>query len=288
MTTILRKPKLGKYCTKAFAEKMTTPVRIMRYDRAHLRRFRGYPDDTDLLIRWGCTAQSPVTNVLNTVEAIKEVNDKTAFRVKLAQLNLAPITFTQYNFISDYDWVFARGLKLVVRPRHHAQGRHVYLVSNLDELNEAKWRCGDGWYASLFINKVAEYRVFVGSGRAVWVAKKTPADENAIAWNVAHGGRFDNVRFGEWPLKVVKTAILAFNASQLDFGGVDVMVDADNNCYVLEINSAPSQISPYRNSCVAKYFDYVVENGKERIPLQEERGGWRKFIHPSITENTNV
>ena len=77
--------------------------------------------------------------------------------------------------------------------------------------------------------------------------------------------------------------IEAFKLSGLDFGGVDVMVDGEGNVSILEINSAPSLTSPYRQSCMAKAFDYIVEHGKEEIPLIEGRGGYLKFIHPAIT-----
>jgi glutathione synthase/RimK-type ligase-like ATP-grasp enzyme len=142
----------------------------------------------------------------------------------------------------------------------------------------------NNYYISEYIPKVAEYRVFLCQGRVVWVAKKTPANAEAVAWNVAKGGRFDNVNWGDWPLKAVRIAREAFMMSKLDFGGVDIMVDKDNNCYVLEINSAPSQTSPYRQECTAKAFDYIVRNGKAVIPVTEARGDWKKFIHPAISE----
>ncbi len=128
----------------------------------------------------------------------------------------------------------------------------------------------------------------MGQGRAVWVAKKTPGNPADIAWNVARGGRFDNVHFNDWPLRVVRTAIEAFNLSSLDFGGVDVMVDKEGKAYVLEINSAPSQTSPYRQECCAKMFDYMLDRGKGKIPLVEEKGGYLKFIHPAIDDKAKV
>ena len=134
---------------------------------------------------------------------------------------------------------------------------------------------------------MAEYRVAVVQGRAAWVARKTPGNPEDVAWNVARGGRFDNVRWDEWPLKVVKIAIQAFNLTELDFGGVDVMVDREGECYVLEINSAPSLTSPYRQRCMAKCFDYMVEH-PERISVPEQRGGYRKFIHPALRDNAIV
>ena len=102
------------------------------------------------------------------------------------------------------------------------------------------------------------------------------------------GGRFDNVAFGDWPLRAVKCAIEGFNLSKLDFGGVDVMIDADGKPYILEINSAPSQTSPYRQECTAKAFQYILENGKDRIPLIDEKGGFRKFIHPAIHQEAII
>jgi hypothetical protein len=62
------------------------------------------------------------------------------------------------------------------------------------------------------------------------------------------------------------------------------MTDAEGNAYVIEINSAPSLTSEYRQMCMAKCFDYIAEHGKERIPRVEARGDWKKFIHPALTE----
>jgi glutathione synthase/RimK-type ligase-like ATP-grasp enzyme len=120
------------------------------------------------------------------------------------------------------------------------------------------------------------------------VAQKTPGNADDIAWNVAQGGRFDNVRWDDWPLKAVRIAIEGFNLSDLDFGGVDVMVDGEGEAYILEINSAPSLTSEYRQTCFAKAFDYIIQRGKERIPLTKERGGYLKFIHPAINDRAKM
>jgi glutathione synthase/RimK-type ligase-like ATP-grasp enzyme len=176
------------------------------------------------------------------------------------------------------------GVQMVIRPPRHSRGRNLYVTHNEASLDCAIKSCGPGWYGGELINKVAEYRVFVVQGRAVAVAQKTPGNPEDVAWNVAKGGRFDNVRWDNWPLKAVKVAIAGFELSSLDFGGVDVMVDADGEAYILEINSAPSLTSEYRQTCMAKAFDYIIEHGKERIPLVQEKGGYRKFIHPAVCE----
>jgi glutathione synthase/RimK-type ligase-like ATP-grasp enzyme len=175
-------------------------------------------------------------------------------------------------------------MPIIVRPASHAQGKNVYLVNNQREFDSAIERCGAGWYASQYINKVAEYRITFVQGRVIWVAQKTPGNPQDIAWNVARGGRFDNVAWGEWPLRAVKVCRQAFIKSGLDFGAADVMMDAEGIPYVLEINSAPSQTSDYRQTCMAKAFDYVVRNGKATIPITDQRGNWKKFIHPALSE----
>src|SRR5690606_2071639 len=113
---------------------------------------------------------------------------------------------------------------MVVRPARHSRGRDVNVCYSWHHILTLSLIYGEGnYYVSPLIPKIAEYRVFVVSGRAVAVARKTPGNPDDVAWNVARGGRFDNVRWGEWPLKAVRVAIEAFNMSDLDFGGVDIM-----------------------------------------------------------------
>ena len=83
-------------------------------------------------------------------------------------------------------------------------------------------------------------------------------------------------------MAVVVEAMKAANVSGTDFRGVEVMVDAEGNPYVLEVNSAPSQTSPYRQQCVAKAFDYIVNNGKQHFPDVDNVRGWRDVIHPAL------
>jgi len=275
VTTIVRRRRLGMSSARGIASFSRTGIRWVRSDRP-------MPED-DTYIRWGCTADVPARNVINTASAIHEVNDKATFRIKTAEAGLSPASYTNIRDMSDDDI----GVGVIFRPAKHSQGRNIFHEYTFHDLLALSRRFPD-YYVSEFIPKVAEYRVAVVQGRAVWVVQKTPDNPDAIAWNVSRGGRFDNVNWDAWDLKVVKTAIEAFNLSSLDFGGVDVMVDVEGNCYVLEINSAPSLTSPYRQECMAKAFDYIVENGKARIPMKEERGGYLKFIHPAICDRAEL
>lgn len=276
MTTIIRRRKLGRTSVREIVKYMETPAKALRSDR------RAFPDD--LYIRWGCTANVPCRSILNVSEAIHRVNDKLGFRKVLNEHELCPKTWFNHHELKQED--IEKGV--VIRPAKHSQGKHTYLAKNSFDVGKYAYICGEDYYISEYIEKVAEYRVFVVSGRVACVAEKTPANPDAIAWNVAKGGRFDVTPWKQWPLRAVKTAIEAFNLSGLDFGGVDVMVDAEGKPYVLEINSAPSLTSPYRQQCMAKCFDYIVRNGKAIIPLIEEKGGYSKFIHPAVCDHAKM
>ena len=273
---ILRRRKLGKGSTVGITAVSKTGLSAVRNDQA-------IPQDASLLcIRWGCTSTVPQGKVLNSAKAIHQVSNKKQFRKELG--DLAPKTW-----FSIEEWLKTAPLKgdaamtpVVVRPALHAQGKHCYKCDSVQQVKDAIKKCGNDYYISVYIPKVAEYRVFVAQGRAVWVANKTPADPSAVAWNVAQGGKFDNVRWSDWPLRVVEHAIDSIKISDLDFGGVDIMVGPDGTCYCLEINSAPSQTSPYRQGCVAKVFDYICTTGsKEHMPLGS-KGKYLRLIHPAL------
>jgi glutathione synthase/RimK-type ligase-like ATP-grasp enzyme len=285
MTVILRRRKLGRTSCKEIVRLSNTGIVSVRNDQA-------FPEGHELVIRWGTTSNLPYrASVLNEAAAIHWVADKATSRKLMADKGLAPKTWLsgqQWGLDVGADFTPEMDVKVIVRKRNHSQGKHLLFCVNIGEVYDACEAYGEGdYYISEFIDKVAEYRVFVTSGRVSCVAKKTPADENAIAWNVAQGGRFDNVRWNDWPLEAIRVAVEAFNMSGLDFGGVDVMCDADGKAYVLEINSAPSLTSPYRQECMAKYFDYVVTHGKEHIAVADYNS-YLGCVHPAITDKARL
>lgn len=265
---LLRRRKLGKTSTDAISRYSAEGIQVFRNDNPRI-------PDGDIVFRWGCTSNVEAKNIINNAKAIHIVSDKAGFR-KLMQDNKVSCPKTWFNINADITY------PCIVRPAVHHQGRRLWKCDNRAQLLAAIAQAGVGYYISEFIPKVAEYRVFLVQGRTVCVAKKTPGNPDDVAWNVARGGRFDNVRWDDWPLKAVRVSTEAFNISGLDFGGVDVMVDKDGNATVLEINAACSLTSEYRQQCFAKAFDYIIKHGKEKIPLVKERGGYLKFVHPAI------
>lgn len=266
---ILRRLKLGRTSCKAIKNFSKNEIFVVRNDRDPI------PNDPDIpCIRWGCTSNVPQKNVINDSKSIHLVNNKTEFRKILDKAELCPKTWTKVEDIKEFP--------VIVRPYKHAQGKQLYFCKDINELNVAINKCGHNWYASRFIDKVAEYRIFCMQGRVLCVAEKTPGDKNKIAWNVAQGGHFENVHWDKWPLKAVRIGLEAYNLTGLFSSGIDIMLDKNGDCFVLEANAGPSLTSPYRQECFAKGFDYMLEKGKENIPLSEKKGGYRKFIHPAV------
>lgn len=271
MVYLLRRRKLGKTSCKGITLASTKGIQVFRNDVPL--------PPAEIVFRWGCTSNVEARTIINKAEGIQQVSDKRGFRETLQEAKLCPETwFTRANI----------QVPCVIRPAYHAQGRNLFYCKTNEEVDAALARVGAGFYASAYIDKAAEYRVFVAQGRAVWMTRKFPGNPADIAWNVARGGRFENIRWEDWPLKAVRVSIEAMNLSKLDFGGVDVMEDRKGNVFVLEINAAPSQTSPYRQQCVAKAFDYMVQKGHARIPLIPDRGDWKKFIHPALSERAKL
>jgi len=167
--TIIRRRKLGMSSVKGIVAASQTGINWVRSDRR-------LPQD-DLYIRWGCTSDVPARKILNTAKAIHEVNDKGTFRKVLDDAELAPNTWFDWRDVPIQD--VNKGV--VVRPFKHAQGRRTFLCCNQTEVIRATIRCGAGYYISTYIKKVAEYRVAVVQGRAVWVAQKTPGNPDDVA-----------------------------------------------------------------------------------------------------------
>lgn len=281
IAVILRRRKLGRGSTRGIESASTTGIRAVR-------NWIGsdWPEaEVEYVFRWGCTSDVPEgAKVVNSAKAIHWCSNKRQGRLDMQAAGVpVPRTWGTWSELVADD-KFDPDMRVVLRPSTHAQGRNLFVFSGQESALAAKCRELGSFYISELIGKVAEYRVMVVQGRVVWVAQKTPGNPEDIAWNVARGGRFDNVRWESWPLKVIRAALAAANVSGCDFCGVDVMVDAEGNPFVLEINSAPSQTSPYRQQCMAKAFDYIVNNGKKKFDTVKDspRRTWKSYIHPAV------
>ena len=271
---ILRRRKLGNTSCREIAARSQHGIKVFRNDALPA-------EGADYVFRWGCTSNIPGQRKVevNTAAAIHWCADKRQGRLDMQAGGVA-VPKTWGDSASFKREVHDRAAKFVVRPKTHAQGRQLFVLGA--EEAARKLDALGGGYISELIPKQAEYRIYVVQGRVAAVARKTPGNPDQVAWNVAQGGRFDNVRWDAWPLKAIREAIVCAGIGKLDFCGVDVMTLADGTPYVLEVNSAPSLTSEYRQACMAKTFDYIVANGKDRLATPEIIRGYRDVIHPAI------
>jgi glutathione synthase/RimK-type ligase-like ATP-grasp enzyme len=240
-----------------------------------------FPPRTDRVIRWGCTANAPCRSVLNRAEYIHRSSDKSGFRRLLQRDRLCPETFFNPNDLIDglADGTITRGI-FIVRPREHARGADMIECTTAAEVRRASNDFGAGSYIQRKVEKVREYRVMFVQGRVVQVVEKTPRNRGRLNWGLAD---INNVRWGAWPLSVVKAASKADRISQLDFDAVDVIVDRNDAAYVLEVNTAPELVGDYMFECFGKAFRRILrDNNKEAIPVAANAASWRDYIHPAL------
>lgn len=276
---ILRRRKLGRTSCKEIAATSQQGIAVVRNDAVI--------PAADVVFRWGTTSNVPRVEgqlVVNSAESIHWCADKKKGRLEMQEVGVpVPQSWDARAFLHDQiEGVGEFRSQYVLRRPKHAQGKDLWhgdgaYIRQMIVVHNVQ----DG-YVSRLIDKKAEFRVYVIQGRVACVAKKTPANPNDVAWNVARGGSFDNVRWADWPMTAVAAAIPAAELSGTDFCGVDVMVDANGKAYVLEVNSAPSLTSPYRQACHRKAFDYIVaKKSVEKIPVERFRK-WSDVIHPAV------
>ena len=276
---ILRRKGLGNTSTKAIKAFSKHEIEIIRNDRV-------IPQDTDLLIRWGCTSQFPAVKTLNKASAISTIGNKFKSRKILKE---AGVTIPAlYEDVQNDDITYP----VIVRPHHHSQGKQLWkcddkksLLARLKVLRQK----GTKYYVSEYVKKDAEFGVFIFDGRVTSVIEKVAKGPNAndeVAWNVSQGTHaFQNVKWGDWDMKVCKISLDATACFDATFCRVDVIVK-DGVPYILELNSAHSLTSEYRQKIFANCLDYYIENGPVKNELDFENVfTYKSIIHPAIRLN---
>lgn len=280
---ILRRRGVGEKigAMEEFSEK---GLKVVRSDKT-------LPQNPDYVFRWGTTATIPMadqTVVVNPASAIHWAYDKRSSRKQMADLGLSMRTWIDF---ADLLTSMENGETppssscLIVRPEHHIRSLDLNVCHSITETYKSTKKY-DRYYISEYIKKDAEWRVFVVQGRVVAVVQKIPVDPNEVSWGCVEEGQFRYVPWNEWPLFVTQKAVQAFLLSGLDFGAVDVISRStglpDPVAYVLEINTAP-ELTPYYMKTFVKCFDYIIENGKNQLPITNNQT-WKHFIHPAVSD----
>ena len=213
---------------------------------------------TDILVRWGCTSTFPRdkrNKNINEPEEMHLVYDKKKSR-KFMQYNGVSTPKTYFSVEEALNTDNWRGLTfpLIVRPRYHSQGQDTTICTDPASLLPfVRKDC----YISEYIQKEKEFRVHVMFNYVIAVTEKVPENREAICWNEATAGSaFNNVRWCNWPIGLLREASKATRLLGIDFGGIDFMQKGDI-FYYLECNTAPS-LSPYRQEVYARGFKYLL------------------------------
>lgn len=296
MNLLLRRNKSGLETLRKIRLSSANPSKYDIMNDQHLRinpRIR-----YNYLFNWAYVRNVPngFTRVLNNPSNVGISSSKGSFRKKLYDNGLTMPTWniSRASQVDEMVDSFSYDKQYIMRPQSHYGGKDLRVIipdeCNIDTLRSALKTTvlrefGGSYYVSEFIEKDKEFRVFVLDGKIVFVVEKIVNDTSVVAWNVEQGGRFENVRFGEWNKVVCEKSIDAIKLAGLDFGAVDVMIKGDD-VYILEVNTSPHITADYWASCVAKAFDYTIDNNimvafdKSYDDLATAK--WRNFIHPAI------
>ena len=127
-TVIIRRRKLGMGSCKAIAEQSKEGIKVVRNWKDD------FPEDTNLVIRWGCTSNVPTRNVVNTAAAIHTVGDKASFRKTLQDNHpeIVPKTWFDWEEVPD-------GEEVIIRSSYHAQGRNLWVTTDKDFMRDKCW-----------------------------------------------------------------------------------------------------------------------------------------------------
>lgn len=213
-----------------------------------------------IIIRWGNRIQMQHEGniVYNKATAQELATNKYQARLKMDEEGVSiPKTSNNPNltFFNSADY------PIIARPYFHSKGKNFVILKTQNEV-EAHKRNHSNWYYSGYIPKTHEYRVHVGHSKILnYLEKPNPGNGN-IAWNRAQNHEaFVNVGWDSYNLNVGIEAIKAVKALGLDFGGVDVIVDAQGTPYVLEVNTSPTlNSSEYSMERYSKYFDWLFKS----------------------------
>lgn len=244
---------------------------VTRY-RLSRHRFLDPPRDSEMTIRWGCSAGRDIEGeiVYNKKKNIRLSSNKGKCREFLYENNIPtpkPLTHGDI-FGARADGTFR--FPIVVRPAFHQKGKNFLLFNNYTELYN-KWndiRRLDNPYISEFYPKTTEYRVHVGHGKVLVVQQKVQMFEtHGENWSYENGYVFRVVPWKKYRKEIVDLAVKTIEVLGLDFGAVDIMADPEDDSFpvavVCEVNTSP-RLEGYTAKRYAKYFDWLINTHEIR------------------------
>jgi glutathione synthase/RimK-type ligase-like ATP-grasp enzyme len=138
-----------------------------------------------------------------------------------------------YIYLTHDEWLEAGCPQILQKPEYGQAGRGIKLV----EPRAFQYN----YIYQKYIPKTREFRVaIVGNIFAYAMEKLPPTDADEIRWNQCRGSEWTQVHdLRSLTPKFVRLGGAGLRALGYDFGGMDIIMDADGTLYILEINSKP-------------------------------------------------
>jgi len=195
----------------------------------------------ETLIRWGSRANSSWDNqfdqVVNSYRAIELCSNKFESLCAMDDYDCETLIKVP-DFCRQAEELIERvGYPILGRNNHHARGTDIQLILQKRDLR----RCNSDFFTQ-YIPTDREFRVHVVGSEVIRVqGKYLDFSGEAQPWvrNFATGYRFRQPR-RRLRQDRLDMSVAAVKALGLDFGAVDLLLAEDGNCFVLEVNTAPS------------------------------------------------
>jgi hypothetical protein len=199
----------------------------------------------------------------------RKVSNKISKVAQIKKFVRADVPTLELTTIPDRarDWL-NQGFRVLARVDDGKDGEGIRV------LTPAKNRDGNvvpyaDFYTKEF-KKVSEFRVHVFNGKVIDLVqrkqgknwKEPDSLEKEVVRSWGNGWIFAHYNKDDAPYELMrKSAIEAVAAVELDFGAVDILVDARNNIAVCEVNSAPGLIKDETINAYVKAIEEAYVNG---------------------------
>ena len=173
-------------------------------------------------------------NFLNHKYSISKTTDM--IKLSLAKIPVPDTAFTRN--IDDYYTLSEKiGFPLIIKSSRMGKGANIFKINNKEELErmikdiELEDKKAQNYLLQEFIPYVHDLRVLI-IGDNIFTMKRIPKEGDFRA-NFSRGGSVELFDLDE---EGKKLALDALHVVNMTVGGVDILIDKDDNRYVLEVN----------------------------------------------------
>jgi len=209
--------------------------------------------ESDRVLNWGLASPRDAPKWINQPSAVALACNKGA---ALAAMVAAKVPTPQVT--SDVglavQWV-RDGAAVVGRSPGHRSGSGMWPCITEEEVSLSLAEGATHWLQC--VEAAHEYRVHVVADRAIKTSEKLGGQGWVRSWDNGWRFKVPTTSFEERK-PVRRAARRAVRSLGLDFGAVDVLVDADGKVYVLEVNTAPGIVGIIETSTFARYVEAIT------------------------------